>query len=58
MMIILLGRNRAEPNTIKVKDFDKIALTAKGGAVFCGEIALEVNGKAVTCDVADGNGIH
>lgn len=23
MMIILLGRNRAEPNTIKVKDFDK-----------------------------------
>jgi methionyl-tRNA synthetase len=48
----------SEPRELKVKDFDKIALTAKGGAVFCGEIALEVNGKAVTCDVADGNGIH
>ncbi len=48
----------SEPRELKVKDFEKIALTAKGGAVFCGETALEVNGKAVTCDVADGNGIH
>jgi methionyl-tRNA synthetase len=41
-----------------VKDFEKIALSAKGGAVFCDTLALEVNGKPVTCDVADGSGIH
>ncbi len=48
----------SEPRELKVKDFEKIALSVKGGAVFCGETALEVNGKAVTCDVADGNGVH
>jgi methionyl-tRNA synthetase len=41
-----------------VKDFEKIALSVKGGAVFCDALALEVNGKPVTCDVADGNGVH
>ena len=54
----------SEPRELKVKDFEKISLSAKGGAVFCtaGEgaeaIALEVNGKPVTCDIADGNGVH
>jgi methionyl-tRNA synthetase len=48
----------SEPRELKVKDFEKIALTAKGGAVFCDALALEVNGKPVTCDVADGAGIH
>ena len=48
----------SEPRELKVKDFEKIAFTAKGGAVFCDTLALEVNGKAVTCDVADGNGVH
>ena len=48
----------SEPRELKVKDFEKIALTAKGGAVFCDALALEVNGKPVTCDVADGNGVH
>ena len=43
---------------VKVKDFEEIALSAKGGAVFCDTLALEVNGKPVTCDVADGSGIH
>ena len=48
----------SEPRELKVKDFEKIALTAKDGAVFCDALALEVNGKPVTCDVADGAGIH
>ena len=48
----------SEPRELKVKDFEKIALSAKGGAVFCDTLALEVNGKPVTCDVADGAGIH
>jgi methionyl-tRNA synthetase len=48
----------SEPRELKVKDFEKIALTAKGGAVFCDALALKVNGKPVTCDVADGAGIH
>jgi methionyl-tRNA synthetase len=52
------GVTPSEPRELKVKDFEKIALTAKGGAVFCDALALEVNGKPVTCDVADGNGIH
>ncbi|MCF0221874.1 MAG: hypothetical protein HUK19_06235, partial [Fibrobacter sp.] len=47
----------------KLKDFDKIALSVKGGEVFCtvGEgapVALEIGGKAVTCDIPDGNGVH
>ena len=48
----------SEPRELKVKDFEKIALSVKGGAVFCDALALEVNGKPVTCDVADGNGVH
>ena len=48
----------SEPRELKVKDFEKIALSVKGGAVFCDTLALEVNGKPVTCDVADGNGVH
>ena len=49
----------SEPRELKVKDFEKIALSVKGGAVFCDDaLALEVNGKPVTCDVADGNGVH
>ncbi|MBR2210791.1 MAG: class I tRNA ligase family protein, partial [Fibrobacter sp.] len=48
----------SEPRELKVKDFEKIVLSVKGGAVFCDALALEVNGKPVTCDVADGNGVH
>ena len=48
----------SEPRELKVKDFEKIALSVKGGTVFCDALALEVNGKPVTCDVADGNGVH
>ena len=58
------GIEPSEPRELKLKDFDKIALSVKNGEVFCtaGEgtapIALEIGGKAVTCDVADGNGVH
>ena len=48
----------SEPRELKIKDFEKIALSVKGGAVFCDTLALEVNGKPVTCDVQDGNGVH
>lgn len=43
---------------LKLKDFEKIALEARGKAVFCGEHALEVSDRAVTCDVRDGARIH
>ncbi len=43
---------------LKLKDFEKISLEARGKAVFCGECPLEVSGKAVTCDVEDGAKIH
>lgn len=48
----------AESRTLKVKDFEKIALEAKGKNVCCEGNALEINGKAVTCDVKDGARIH
>lgn len=48
----------AESRTLKVKDFEKIALEAKGKNVCCEGNALEINGKPVTCDVKDGARIH
>ena len=48
----------AESRTLKVKDFEKIALEAEGKNVCCEGNALEINGKAVTCDVKDGARIH
>ncbi len=52
------GVQPSEPRELKVKDFEKIALTVKGGQVFCDALALEIDGKAVTCDVPEGNGVH
>ena len=48
----------AESRTLKVKDFEKIVLEAKGKNVCCEGNALEINGKPVTCDVKDGARIH
>lgn len=52
------GVKPGEPRELKVKDFEKIELTAKAKSVMCGEIPLEVSGKPVTCEVADGARIH
>lgn len=43
---------------LKLKDFEKISLEARGKAVVCGESVLEVSGKAVTCDIQDGAKVH
>lgn len=43
---------------LKVKDFEKVTFEARGRQVFCGEHLLEVNGKPVSCEVADGSQIH
>lgn len=43
---------------LKVKDFEKISLEVRGKVVFCGENALEIGGKPVTCDVLDGKKVH
>lgn len=48
----------AENRILKLKDFEKIVLDVKNKAVFCGDSALEVNGKAVSCDVPDGSKVH
>ncbi len=56
--VLFKGVTPSEPRELKLKDFDKISMSVKGGQVFCGELALEANGKAVTCDVADGAGVH
>lgn len=56
--VLFKGVTPSEPRELKLKDFDKISLNVKGGQVFCGELVLEVNSKAVTCDVADGAGVH
>ncbi len=48
----------AESRILKLKDFEKIVLDVKNKAVFCGDSALEVNGKAVSCDVPDGSKVH
>lgn len=47
-----------EGRILKVKDFEKITLEARGKQVVCGESPLEIDGKAVTCDVSDGAKIH
>lgn len=46
------------PRELKLKDFDKIQLQVKGGAVFCGESALSIAGQPVTCSVPDGASVH
>ncbi len=43
---------------LKVKDFEKISLEVRGKVVFCGENALEIGDKPVTCDVLDGKKVH
>ena len=43
---------------LKVKDFGKISLEVRGKVVFCGENALEIGDKPVTCDVLDGKKVH
>ncbi len=48
----------AECRILKLKDFEKIVLDVKNKAVFCGDSALEVNGKTVSCDVPDGSKVH
>lgn len=48
----------AECRVLKLKDFEKIVLDVKNKAVFCGDSALEVNGKTVSCDVPDGSKVH
>lgn len=47
-----------EGRILKVKDFEKISLDVRGKAVYCGDKVLEIGGKAVTCDVADGKKVH
>lgn len=43
---------------LKVKDFEKISLEVRGKVVFCGENALEIGDKPMTCDVLDGKKVH
>ena len=43
---------------LKVKDFEKISLEVRGKVVFCGENALKIGDKPVTCDVLDGKKVH
>lgn len=43
---------------LKVKDFEKISLEVRGKVVCCGENALEIGDKPVTCDVLDGKKVH
>lgn len=47
-----------DDRVLKVKDFEKISLEVRGKVVFCGENALEIGGKPVTCDVLDGKKVH
>ena len=48
----------SESRILKVKDFEKISLEARGKIVTWNGHALEVSGKAVTCDVAEGAKVH
>lgn len=48
----------AEARTLKVKDFEKIELQAEKSNVCWNGKALEIGGKPVTCNVADGARIH
>ena len=48
----------ADSRVLKVKDFEKISLCAKGKTAFCGNTVLEVNGKPIICNVEDGAKIH
>ncbi|MBP5247141.1 MAG: methionine--tRNA ligase [Fibrobacter sp.] len=43
---------------LKLKDFEKISLEVREKVVFCGEKALEIGGKPVTCDVSNGKKVH
>ncbi len=47
-----------EGRILKVKDFEKISLEVRNKVVFCGESALEIGGKPVTCEVATGKKVH
>lgn len=47
-----------EVRELKVKDFEKIALSVKNKIVCCNDIPLEVKGSAVTCDVTDNASVH
>lgn len=55
---LFLGITPAEPRELKIKDFEKISLTAKNKCVFCKTYALQVNGAPVTCNVLDESTIH
>lgn len=55
---LFLGITPAEPRELKIKDFEKISLTAKNKCVFCKTYALQVNGAPVACNVLDESIIH
>lgn len=55
---LFLGITPAEPRELKIKDFEKISLTAKNKCVFCKTYALQVNGAPITCNVLDESTIH
>jgi len=48
----------SQARELKIKDFEKITLSVKGNNVYSESLALQVNGKPVTCSVTDGAKVH